>query len=194
MGNSGFMVNQVNPEAFGIAPSGVAHLPLDAPADKNGLILSNSKSQHHAVDNLAETEGNQSKGRSLTSPISDGTGQTLKDLHQPVDGVHSEGQAGSPPLTSPTSPSAFQEQVQTPIRKQKMGVKTWKKVARLGDRTSLTLRVAGAQSKKGKFSTPLAVDGLRKSRYEAMDLDTPNTTETAATASLPPLLATHWIE
>ena len=75
-----------------------------------------------------------------------------------------------------------------------MGVKTWKKVARLGDRTSLTLGVAGAQSKKGKVSTPLAVDGLKKSRYEAMEKDTPNTTETAATASLPPLPATHWIE
>lgn len=169
----------VNPEAFGIAPSGVAHLPPDAPAEKKGLILSNSQSQHHAVHNLAETEGNQSKGRSPTSLISDGTGQPLKDLHQPVDGVHShsEGKAGSPPLTSPTSPSAFQEQVQTHIRKQKMGVKTWKKVARLGDRTSLTLGVAGAQSKKGKVSTPLAVDGLKKSRYEAdLFLETPNST------------------
>lgn len=99
---------------------------------------------------MAETQVNQSQGRSPTSPISDGTGQPLKDFHQPVEGVHSEGQAGSPPLASPTSPSAFQEQVTTYIRKQKMGVKTWKKLARLGDRTFLTLGVAGAQSKKRK--------------------------------------------
>ena len=34
----------VNPEAFGIAPSedpGVAHLPPDAPADHNGVMISN---------------------------------------------------------------------------------------------------------------------------------------------------------
>lgn len=52
---------------------------------------------------------------------------------------------------APTSPSAFQERVTTHIRKQKMGVKTWKKLARLGDRTSLTLGVAGAQSKRGGY-------------------------------------------
>ena len=64
---------------------------------------------------------------------------------------------------------------------------TYRSLSRLGDRTSLTLGVTGAQSKKRKqtehSSRVQPVDGPKKSRYEAMDLDTPNTTETAATGS-----------